>query len=80
MEWTELTVTVHCMAVDPGIVHHSNAKTVVEREQLKVGEHVHYDDPSGIMAGLTVTEMDDAEAGADEDDYEEDDGRYDAWA
>ena len=59
MNWTKLTICVDCEAMDPGIVHSSRVQTVVEREQLKVGEIVRYNDPSGIMARLVVAKVDD---------------------
>ena len=44
--------------MDPGIVHHDCATTELLPEELKVGEPVRYNDPSRIMASLTVKAMD----------------------
>lgn len=125
MEWKKLIVYVYSEAMDPGIVHQDCTKTELLPEELKVGERIRYDDPSRIMASLTVKDMDEngvtllvGGAGKEvrlwpgevqevdkdgrdytnfylhlklepsydedmllgEDEYPDDDGRYDAWA
>lgn len=58
MEWKKLFVYVDADTMDPGIVHSSRRTTELEPDQLKVGKQVRYKDPSGILASLTVTAMD----------------------
>ena len=58
MEWKKLIVYVYSEAMDPGIVHQDCTKTELLPEELKVGERIGYDDPSRIMASLTVKDMD----------------------
>ena len=58
MEWKSLKVYVYSEAIDPGIVHQNCTTTELLPEELKVGESVRYDDPSNIMASLTVKAMD----------------------
>lgn len=126
MSWTTLTVTVDGTTMDPGIMNCSSTRTAFARAELQEGQPLRYKDPSGIMASLTVLEMDDdgvvlrvdkrerrIDAGRtrtldnggrdytnfelivaldgepdsapavdldDDSDYEDDDGRFDAWA
>lgn len=124
MEWKSLKVFVYSEAMDPGIRHQACTTTELQPEELRVGERVPYKDPSGKMATLTVTAMDengvtlrvgelnevrlwpceevevdkdgrdytnfylhvklepsyDEDSLLEEDEYPDDDGRYDAWA
>ena len=54
MEWNKLCVTVESMAMDPGIVTNDSFKTEFARADLKKNMRLNYNDPSSIMASLTV--------------------------
>lgn len=59
MSWNKIIVDVDYWPADPGSSSVFTERTVLNRKDLKVGKTICYDDPSGLMPSIKVTDMDD---------------------
>lgn len=59
MKWKSLRVEVSWRTMDPGVMHTDGVHTDIERSDLKVGQYVGYDDPSGLFSSIKVLEISD---------------------
>ena len=55
-KWTSLVVDVDYRPSDPGISNWFCDRSEFPWEDVKVGEYVRYEDPSGILASIKVLE------------------------
>ena len=54
MKWMSLEVEVFWKTSDPGVVNCDEVTTKAKREDLRVGECIVYEDPSGLFPSIKV--------------------------
>lgn len=58
MAWNTIIIDVDYWPSDPGSTKVFTERTTLNRNDLKVGMTIHYDDPSDLMPSIKVTDMD----------------------
>ena len=59
MKWKSLKIEVSWSTMDPGVVNCDGVITEIEHSDLRVGQFVRYDDPSGLFPNIKVLEVSD---------------------
>ena len=59
MGWNKIVINVNYQPADPGCRDSYTECTEIKRENLKIGNAICYNDPSGILPSIKVVDMDD---------------------